>query len=200
MQDDDPQTPNRIGGSIQLPPLQVTNVAFSKSATALPTPPLGQTAPGPIYPGLPRAGISPVAPGHTTMTGIPQRPIGLDKPQDTRAAAMPGMPGHAATNVIDQQGALDPRGMTVDGNNSASVIKFPKLASSVAQVADRDFEAAKAVDIRRAKAALAARQTALAVSPGWVAWQSRFARTAGHPRPGTLCGGYWDGRTPLPEE
>lgn len=70
VQDDDPQTPNRIGGSIQLPPLQVTNVAFSKSATALPTAPLGQTAPGPIYSGLPRAGISPVAPGHATMTGI----------------------------------------------------------------------------------------------------------------------------------
>ena len=66
------------------------------------------------------------------MTGIQQRPIGLDKPKDTRAAAMPGMPGHAATKVIDQQGALDPRGLTVDGNNAASLVKFPKLASSVA--------------------------------------------------------------------
>ena len=140
-------------------------IHFLKTASALPVPPLGQTAPGPIYPGLPRAGISPVAPGHATMTGIQQRPIGLDKPQDTRAAAMPGMPGHAATYVIDQQGALDPRGLTVDGNNAASLVKFRKLASSVAQLADRDLEAAKAADIRRVKAALEARRTALAVSP-----------------------------------
>jgi len=40
------------------------------------------------------------------------------------AAAMPGTPGHAATNVIDQHGGLDPRGLTVDGNNAAGVRKF----------------------------------------------------------------------------
>ena len=48
---------------------------------------------------------------------------GLDAPQDTRAAAMPGTPGHQATNFIDQQGGLDPRGMTIDGNNAAGTPK-----------------------------------------------------------------------------
>ena len=48
---------------------------------------------------------------------------GLDAPQDTRAAAMPGTPGHKATNFIDSQGGLDPRGMTIDGNNSAGTPK-----------------------------------------------------------------------------
>jgi len=72
----------------------------------------------------PTGGASPVAPGHPTMTGVAQRPIGLDRPQDTRAAALPGVPGHAATNVIDQQGGLDPRGLTVDGNNAAGIKKL----------------------------------------------------------------------------
>ena len=54
--------------------------------------------------------------------GIPQ--TGLDQPgMDTSAAALPGTPGHAATNVIDQRGGLDPRGLTVDGNNAAGVRK-----------------------------------------------------------------------------
>jgi hypothetical protein len=78
---------------------------------------------------LPVAGASPVAPGAPTMTGVPQKPIGLDQPCDTRAAAIPGTPGHAATNVIDQYGALAPRGLTVDGNNSAAVTKIPTMAA-----------------------------------------------------------------------
>ncbi len=73
------------------------------------------------------AGMPAAAPGHATMTGIPQRPIGLDQPRDTRATAMPGVPGHAATNVIDQRGGLDPRGMTVDGNNAAGIKKLSRL-------------------------------------------------------------------------
>lgn len=48
---------------------------------------------------------------------------GLDGPIDTRATPMPGTPGHAATNVIDQRGGLDPRGLTVDGNNAAGEAK-----------------------------------------------------------------------------
>lgn len=67
-------------------------------------------------------------PGHQTMTGVPQRAIGLDRPQDTRAAALPGSPGHAATNVIDQRGALDPRGLTIDGNNSSTVQKIASFS------------------------------------------------------------------------
>ena len=78
---------------------------------------------------LPGAGASPIAPTAPTMTGVPQKPIGLDRPQDTRATAIPGTPGHAATNIIDQYGALDPRGLTVDGNNSAAVTKIPKMAT-----------------------------------------------------------------------
>jgi len=45
-----------------------------------------------------------------------------------KAPAMPGTPGHAATNVIDQQGGLDPMGQTVDGNNAAGVAKGFKMA------------------------------------------------------------------------
>jgi len=54
------------------------------------------------------------------MAGQGMLQNGLDaQPTNTTAAAMPGTPGHAATNVIDQQGGLDPRGLTVDGNNAA---------------------------------------------------------------------------------
>ncbi len=70
------------------------------------------------------AGMPAAAPGHQTMTGVAQRPLGLDQPCDTRATALPGAPGHAATNVIDQRGGLDPRGLTVDGNNAAGIKKF----------------------------------------------------------------------------
>ncbi|QDT78629.1 hypothetical protein Mal35_20780 [Gimesia maris] len=60
-------------------------------------------------------------PAQTPVLGQGVRPTGLDGPNDTRATALPGTPGHAATNVIDQQGGLDPRGQTVDGNNAAGV-------------------------------------------------------------------------------
>lgn len=87
-------------------------------------PPMPQQAP--IAPPLQTgpAGLPAAAPGHQTLTGVQQRPIGLDQPCDTRATPMPGTPGHAATNIIDQQGGLDPRGLTVDGNNAAGVRKF----------------------------------------------------------------------------
>ncbi|MEQ8637425.1 hypothetical protein [Gimesia maris] len=42
-------------------------------------------------------------PAKTPILGQGVRPTGLDGPNDTRAAALPGVPGHAATNVIDQQ-------------------------------------------------------------------------------------------------
>lgn len=59
---------------------------------------------------------------HVAGSGVPQ--TGLDQPgKDTRAAALPGSPGHSAINVIDQRGALDPRGLTVDGNNAAGLKK-----------------------------------------------------------------------------
>lgn len=111
-----------------------------KQAMASFLPPQGMpqaAAPGiPQHPAVPTAppastlpqGTGPAMPGHQTMTGVAQRPIGLDRPQDTRAAALPGTPGHAATNVIDQRGALDPRGLTIDGNNSASVQKFASFS------------------------------------------------------------------------
>lgn len=37
------------------------------------------------------------------------------------STALPGAPGHAATNVIDRLGGLDARGFTVDGNNAAGI-------------------------------------------------------------------------------
>lgn len=158
--------PENIGGGVYTPvPAHGATVSEKKSA-ALPLQAPVPNAQAPIYPGLPRAGVPQVAPGHATMTGVQQRPIGLDKPQDTQAAAMPGMPGHAASNVIDQQGALDPRGLTVDGNNAASAIKFPKLAYSVAQIASQTLEAARAADVRRLKSALAAKQAAMAGEVG----------------------------------
>jgi len=116
---------------------QQVKLALTSTLVPRPAPmvPLQQPAQQPMLqqPGLPQtlpaAGASPVAPGAPTMTGVPQKPIGLDQPCDTRAAAIPGTPGHAATNVIDQYGALDPRGLTVDGNNSAAVTKIPKMAA-----------------------------------------------------------------------
>lgn len=42
---------------------------------------------------------------------------------DGKSAKMPGSPGHAATNVIDRLGGLDPTGKTVDGNNAAGISK-----------------------------------------------------------------------------
>lgn len=57
------------------------------------------------------------------IAGQGVRPTGLDGPSDTRATAMPGVPGHAATNVIDRMGGLDPRGQTVDGNNAVGAPK-----------------------------------------------------------------------------
>jgi hypothetical protein len=61
-------------------------------------------------------------PAQAPVLGQGIRPTGLDGPNDTRATALPGTPGHAATNVIDQQGGLDPRGQTVDGNNATGVL------------------------------------------------------------------------------
>lgn len=42
---------------------------------------------------------------------------------DGKSAKLPGSPGHAATNVIDRNGGLDPTGKTVDGNNAAGISK-----------------------------------------------------------------------------
>lgn len=52
-------------------------------------------------------------------TLFPQRP----PTTGMKAMALPGTPGHAATNVIDQLGALDASGRTVDGNNAAGIRK-----------------------------------------------------------------------------
>lgn len=113
-------------------------------ATARPAAPLAMqppTAPPQLQPQMqyPQSAVTNINQAHATMQqflpppptagqGSPQ--VGLDGPSDTRAAAMPGTPGHAATNVIDQQGGLDPRGQTVDGNNAAGVAKGFKMAES----------------------------------------------------------------------
>lgn len=61
------------------------------------------------------------------LTATP--PSGLDAPHDSKATALPGTPGHAATNTIDRNGGLDPQGLTVDGNNAAGVPKGFKVAA-----------------------------------------------------------------------
>jgi hypothetical protein len=67
--------------------------------------------------------------GNPMQAGSGIMATGLDVPgMDTTAAAMPGTPGHAATNVIDQQGGLDPRGLTVDGNNAAGLLQSLRVA------------------------------------------------------------------------
>lgn len=94
-------------------------------------------------------GAQPMAQAQAQMQGFMQKKpqmagniglpgTGLDGPIDTRATAMPGTPGHAATNVIDQRGGLDPRGLTVDGNNAAGEAKAGfKMAESIHDYATR---------------------------------------------------------------
>ena len=77
-----------------------------------------------------QAAMQQFLPGKPMMAGQGVRPTGLDGPSDTTAEAMPGTPGHAATNVIDRMGGLDPRGQTVDGNNAAGVPKGFKMGSA----------------------------------------------------------------------
>lgn len=116
--------------TFQQPPVQPMPLAqahqamnsFMKGPATAPQP-----SPVAMPPAQPTVGASPIAPGHPTMTGVPQRAIGLDSPVDTSATPLPGAPGHAATNVIDQQGGLDPKGLTVDGNNAAGIKKFGKF-------------------------------------------------------------------------
>ena len=63
------------------------------------------------------------------MTGQIQH--GLDSPgRPSHASAVPGSPGHTATNAIDRYGALDPNGLTIDGNNAAGLPKTQKLAAA----------------------------------------------------------------------
>lgn len=115
------------------PPVMPQPAAYPQA----PSPAPSQQAPapnaGPVSPGaMPQA-----APGHATLTGIQQRPLGLDRPCDTRAAAVPGLAGSAATNVIDQQGGLDPRGLKVDGNNAAGISKLaPGMTMKMAELTE----------------------------------------------------------------
>lgn len=86
-------------------------------ATVPPVP----VAPPPGVPGVPPAAAA-----------SPLRPLGSLFPQRTpttgqKATALPGTPGHAATNVIDQLGGLDASGRTVDGNNGAGIRKGSAL-------------------------------------------------------------------------
>lgn len=79
------------------------------------------------------------------MAGQGTGQTGLDAAQPVGAANMPGTPGHAATNVIDRQGGLDPKGVTVDGNNAAGVPKGFKMGMmSGDELLDGLFGGAKA--------------------------------------------------------
>ncbi len=70
---------------------------------------------------------------------------------------MPGTPGHAATNVIDRMGGLDPQGVTVDGNNAAGVAKGFKMGSDSSP---EWFHEVLATLLGQADAAQAARERA----------------------------------------
>ena len=48
-----------------------------------------------------------------------------------QAAAVPGLPGMASTNVIDMRGGLDATGQMVDGNHGAGVAKGFKMAAEL---------------------------------------------------------------------
>jgi hypothetical protein len=63
----------------------------------------------------PSNGVQPAAPqGLGPPPG--QQPLNYVPPTPT----LPGTLGHAATNVIDRNGGLDPKGRTYDGNNAIS--------------------------------------------------------------------------------
>lgn len=132
------------------PPVMPQPAAYPQAPS--PAPSSTTPAPGarPVSPGaMPQA-----APGHATLTGIQQRPLGLDRPCDTRAAAVPGLAGSAATNVIDQQGGLDPRGLKVDGNNAAGISKLApgmtmKMASPFSDLHERFHQEVDAAEWRR---------------------------------------------------
>lgn len=93
--------------------------------------PVLPTAPAVQAPAMPAPTMMPSQSGGTPGIGAATRSMvpgagaaNLAQPQDNRAAALPGTPGHAATNVIDQRGPLDPQGLTVDGNNAAGIKKL----------------------------------------------------------------------------
>lgn len=101
-----------------------------------------------------QAAMQSFLPGQPLQAGQGVRPTGLDGPSDTRAEALPGTPGHAATNVIDRQGGLDPRGMTVDGNNAAGVPKGFKMGSAqMPTVGDQLMDAVAALTAKQEKQA-----------------------------------------------
>ena len=110
-----------------------TNTGFpqSPSAAMQPTPLSG--APQPANTGISQspAMMQQMQSRMPQMAGqIGQPGSGLDGPMNTKATAMPGTPGHMATNVIDQQGGLDPMGVTIDGNNAAGTPKDGLMGKS----------------------------------------------------------------------
>ena len=85
------------------------------------------------------------------MAGMIGQPgPGLDGPSNTKATAMPGSPGHAATNIIDQKGGLDPMGMTVDGNNAAGVSKAAYKTAATRKILDPVVTSPRAAEIKAA--------------------------------------------------
>lgn len=113
----------------------------------------------PMQPGMPvqqeQTANVPLAQAQQQMQQFMKQPMpvagqgpgqtGLDAAQPVGAANMPGTPGHAATNVIDRQGGLDPKGVTVDGNNAAGVPKGFKMGMmSGDELLDGLFGGAKA--------------------------------------------------------
>jgi hypothetical protein len=97
-------------------------------------PPQAALAPQPLRPAVspPLAAAPPTPPvPPVPPTPMPLRPIAMGmfsggpgrKPMPRKTPALPGTPGHMATNVIDGKGGLDPRGLTIDGNNASGISK-----------------------------------------------------------------------------
>lgn len=114
--------------SLSTPQQTVPQAQAAMNQFMAPPPAAPQAAPNASAPQTTAASPAGVL-GQQTMTGVPQRPIGLDQPHDSRATAMPGLPGSPASNVIDQVGGLDPQGLVVDGNHGMGVQKFARLVT-----------------------------------------------------------------------
>jgi hypothetical protein len=114
------------------PVLESKTAAFAPNTTPAP-PALTQPVQGqnlsaylPYITSLPSATNKPVNVPQITLPTQPQaqpqppQPSAATPAPGNKAPNLPGTPGHAATNVIDRMGPLDPSGQTVDGNNAAN--------------------------------------------------------------------------------
>lgn len=139
--------------------------------------------------------LAPTGPGMTpmpsTVPGGPQLPTtplgtGLDAgPATTQAAALPGVPGHAATNTIDRLGGLDPRGVTVDGNNAAGIAKGAEVKIAYMVTLGTEKRAMRALGSALARMFSKAPAASPTASP--LAIRQLLPRDTAAPRPNTFA-------------